>query len=98
MLKKTRVITLFLTLAPLMLLAGCHTISEPAPIEWVVANNVGNNDKVWAAITLPAAPVTYGEYVVDSYYMRAIVAEYERRLYEIREAVRASQCVPSSKP
>lgn len=85
---------LCLMLLLLMLLSGCGPKHILVPHE--VVGNPAAVDSLWQPLILIDPPVTYGDYIKDSYYMRAVAEAYEERLNEIRQAYHSLKCTPVS--
>ena len=51
---------------------------------------------LWEPYKLPGLPKTYGEYLIDSYMLRATADAYEDRLNELRQVFDSLKCVPAS--
>mgnify|MGYP007095028168 CR=1 FL=1 len=49
---------------------------------------------VWEPLPLRAEPITYGEYMIDSLYLRQVVIEYEDRLNELKAIDNTTKFVP----
>lgn len=93
MLKPIRAFTLGLTL---LLLMGCFPKKPLLVPHEVSLPPASLLDEYLTPVPLRAAPATYGEYLIDSYYMRAVTHEYEVRLDELRQLFDSLKCVPVS--
>ena len=62
-----------------------------------VAGNPAHIPELWQPLVLIDRPVSFGDYIKDSYYMRAVAEAYEERLYELQQAYTTLKCVPVSK-
>ena len=91
--KLIRASTLFLI--PL-LLVGCSPKTPLLVPHEVALPDTSILDDVLSPIPLRGLPKTYGEYLIDSYYMRAVTHEYEVRLDELRQLFDSLKCIPDS--
>ena len=92
MLKLTHAFTLSLTL---LLLMGCSASPILVPHKPVLV--IESRSPVWKPLPLLASPVTYGDYLIDSRYLRQVVVEYEGRLHELSTVYYTTKCVPISR-
>ena len=73
----------------LLLLMGCSA----SPI---LVPNISHQSRspIWQPLPLLASPVTYGDHLIDSRYLRQVVVEYEGRLNELSTVYYTTKCVP----